>query len=144
MTKDEIRHTRTMIKSFRYAGLAVIFLWFFGGGAAHFTATDFFVSIVPPWVPCPLWVVYISGVIEIMLALLILWSVSRPAAGWGLIVLTIAVTPANIHMYLNPSLFPDGTETDYLIRLVVQVFLLALIWWSTRTSNQSIEEGNSH
>ena len=86
---------------------------------------------------------YISGIIEIVLALLILWSVTRSWAGWGLIALTIAVTPANIYMYMNPLLFPDGTETDYLIRLFVQVFLLVLIWRSTRTSPQTIEEGSS-
>jgi len=120
------------IQALRYVGLAIVFLWFFGGGIGHFTSTEFFVSIVPPWVPYPLAAVYVSGVFEICLAVLILWPVSRPIAGWGLIALTVAVTPANIHMYLNPELFPDATETAYLIRLVVQVFLLALIWWSTR------------
>ncbi len=109
-----------------------MFAWFFGGGVAHFTATAFFVSIVPPWVPLPLAVVYVSGVIEIVLALLILWPAIRPLAGWGLIALTLAVTPANIHMYMNPEQFPDASQSDYLIRLIVQVFLLVLIWWSTR------------
>ena len=121
-----------LIKVARYAGLAIVFLWFFGGGIGHFTSVDFFVSIVPPWVPYPLWVVYISGVIEIALALLILWPAARPLAGWGLIALTLAVTPANVHMYMNPELFPDATQEAYLVRLIVQVLLLALIWWSTR------------
>ncbi len=116
----------------RYAGLAIVFLWFFGGGVAHFTNTEFFVAIVPPWVPYPLWAVYVSGVFEVLLALLVIWPVTRPLAGWGLIVLTLAVTPANVHMYMNPDQFPQATETAYLIRLVVQAFLLALIWWSTR------------
>lgn len=119
------------MKYFRYAGLAIVFLWFFGGGVAHFTETDFFVSIVPPWVPYPLEVVYISGVIEIVLALAILWPAFRPAAGWGLILLTLAVTPANVHMWMNPEQFPDASQTAYTVRLVVQVFLLMLIWWST-------------
>ncbi len=120
-----------VLKTLRYLGLAFVFLWFFGGGIAHFTATDFFVSIVPPWVPFPLMAVYVSGVIEVLLAILILWPQVRALAGWGLIALTLAVTPANVHMYLNPELFPEGTEAMYLARLVVQVLLLALIWWST-------------
>lgn len=126
---------------FRYAGLAVVFVWFFTGGIAHFTSTAFFVAIVPPWVPYALPVVYISGVAEIMLALLIVWPVTRPLAGWGLILLTLAVTPANIHMWLNPDLFPEVSETALSIRLVVQVLLLLLIWWSTRMS--SLETSDS-
>ena len=117
---------------FRYAGLAVVFVWFFAGGIAHFTNTDFFVAIVPPWVPYEIPVVYLSGVAEVMLALLITWPVSRSLAGWGLILLTLAVTPANIHMWLNPDQFPQASEAALSIRLVVQVLLLLLIWWSTR------------
>ncbi len=121
-----------IIKICRYAGLAIVFAWFFVGGVAHFTSTEFFLAIVPPWVPFPLWAVYLSGIIEVILALLILWPAVRPMAGWGLIALTLAVTPANVHMYMNPDQFPQGTETAYLIRLIVQVFLLLLIWWATR------------
>jgi len=128
------------MKYLRYAGLAIVFLWFFGGGIAHFTETDFFVSIVPPWVPYPLEVVYLSGVIEIVLALMILWPAIRPAAGWGLILLTLAVTPANVHMWLNPEQFPDVSETALTVRLVVQVFLLMLIWWSTRIPQAPAEQ----
>ena len=120
------------IKTLRYTGLAIVFSWFFVGGIAHFTSTDFFVSIVPPWVPFPLWAVYMSGVIEVILAILVLWSFARQFAGWGLIALTIAVTPANVHMYMNPEQFPNASETAYLVRLIVQVVLLFMIWWSTR------------
>ena len=121
-----------MKKYFRYAGLLVVFAWFMGGGIGHFTMTDFFVSIVPPWVPWPLAAVYVSGVFEIALAVAILVPAIRPMAGWGLVALTLAVTPANVHMWLHPELFPDVEETFLTVRLVVQVFLLWLIWWSTR------------
>jgi uncharacterized membrane protein len=129
-----------MITYFRYAGLAIVFLWFMGGGITHFTNTAFFVSIVPPWFPWALAAVYISGVFEILLAILILPPLTRPLAGWGLVALTLAVTPANIHMWLNPELFPETSETALTVRLVVQVFLLALIWWSTRLPGASETE----
>lgn len=130
-------------KILRYLGLAVVFAWFFFGGIAHFTAVDFFVAIVPPWVTYPLAAVYVSGVIEVGLALLVLWPVTRPVAGWGLIALTLAVTPANVHMYMNPELFPAAPQSAYLVRLVVQVLLLCLIWWSTRVSSNSPEMPSS-
>ena len=73
-----------------------------------------------------------SGVFEVLLAMLIIWPKTRSLAGWGLMALTIAVTPANVHMWLHPEQFPDVSEAALSIRLVVQVLLLALIWWSTR------------
>ena len=79
-----------------------------------------------------LFAVYASGVFEVLLAILILWPKARPLAGWGIIALTLAVTPANVHMWLHPEQFPDVSETALSVRLVIQVFLVALIWWSTR------------
>jgi uncharacterized membrane protein len=35
-------------------------------------------------------------------------------------------------MWLNPQLFPDVPEVFLSVRLVIQLLLLALIWWSTR------------
>jgi uncharacterized membrane protein len=117
----------------RYAGLAVVFAWFFLGGISHFTKVDFFLAIVPPYVPFPLAAVYVSGVFEILFAIGILSPATREWAGNLLILLTLAVTPANVHMWLHPDLFPDVAPMFLSIRLVVQVLLLVLIWWSTRT-----------
>jgi len=116
----------------RLAGLAFIFLWFFGGGVGHFYNTEFFLAIVPPWVPYPLAAVYVSGVIEIVLSVLLFVKKIRPMVGWGIIALTLAVTPANVYMWMNPELFPDVSPEVLGIRLVIQVFLIILIWWSTR------------
>ena len=116
----------------RRIGLGIVFSWFFFGGIGHFVAADFFTSIVPPWVPWPVAAVYVSGVIEIVLALAVLHATTRRLAGIGLILLTLAVTPANVHMWMNPHLFPDVPPAFLSIRLVVQVALLWCIWWSTR------------
>jgi uncharacterized membrane protein len=113
-------------------GLAIVFLWFFAGGITHFTDPDFFVAIMPPWIGWHLEIVYISGVFEVIGAIGILLPKFRQMAGNGLFLLTICVTPANLHMWMNPELFPDVPEAFLSGRLVVQVLLLALIWWSTR------------
>jgi len=117
----------------KIAGLVVVFLWFMLGGIAHFTNTQFFVDIMPPWIGYHEEIVYISGVFEILGALGILLPATRQWAGNGLLLLVICVTPANVHMWLNPELFPDVPEAFLSVRLVVQVALLALIWWCTRT-----------
>lgn len=117
---------------YQRAGLAFVFLWFFGGGIGHFVATSFFVSIVPPYIPWPLAAVYVSGVFELLGALGLIPAATRPWAGRGLLLLILCVSPANIHMWLHPQLFPQFPPALLGARLVIQVLLMLLVWWSTR------------
>lgn len=117
----------------KIAVLVIVFLWFFGGGIGHFVVTDFFISIVPPYIPYPRAVVYLSGVIELGLALALFSERLRPIVGWLLIGVIAGVSLANIHMWLHPELFPKIPYWALSLRLVVQVFLIAGVWWSTRT-----------
>ena len=118
-------------------GLAIVFLFFMGGGITHFTDPAFFESIMPPWIGFHTEIVYISGIFEILGAIGILLPSLRQWAGNGLILLVICVTPANIHMWLNPDLLPDVPPAFLTIRLIVQVGLLLLIWWSTRMPDRN-------
>jgi uncharacterized membrane protein len=115
----------------RLIGLAVVFLWFFLGGIAHFALTATEMRIVPPWVPWPRTAVLVSGVFELLGAAGLLWQPSRRAAGWGLFALTLAVTPAHFYMLQRPELFPSVPYWALIARLPLQVALLALIAWGT-------------
>ena len=101
-------------------------------GISHFTGPEFFVAIVPPYLPAPLALVYISGVAEIMGGIGVIPFATRKWAGWGLIALLVAVYPANIHMALHPEDFPDASETFLYGRLVIQLVLFAWAWWATQ------------
>ena len=79
-------------------GLAVVFIFFMLGGITHFTNPDFYVAIMPPYLPLHLEIVYFSGALEILFAGLLLLPSKRYLAGNLLIALTLAVTPANIYM----------------------------------------------
>ncbi len=116
----------------RCAGLAIVFVFFTLGGIAHFTSTDLFVGIMPPYVPFHLQVVYITGVMELAGAAALIPQATRFWAGNFLFVFTIAVTPANVHMWLNPALFPEIPPVFLSVRLVLQAVLLAIILFSTR------------
>src|ERR1700733_14806729 len=114
----------------RRVGLGFVFLWFAIGGVAHFAATDTEMRIVPPYIPWPHAVVLISGVFELLGAAGLLYSPTRRTAGIGLFALTIAVTPAHFYMLQRPELF-GVPYWALILRLPLQVALLALIAWST-------------
>jgi uncharacterized membrane protein len=115
----------------KIVGMAFVFLWFMGGGVMHFISPEFFLAIMPPSLPYHEAAVAISGVFEIIGAVGLLFQRTRRMAGIGLFVLTLAVSPANIYMSLNPELFPDVSDLALTLRLVIQVLLLSCIWWST-------------
>jgi uncharacterized membrane protein len=116
---------------YKKIALTVVFLWFAVGGVGHFVAPAFFLKIVPPNLPLRMEAVYLSGFFELLGALTLLNSRYRRAAGIELFLLTIAVTPANVYMWLNPQLFPEVPEILLLLRLILQAFLLWIIWWAT-------------
>lgn len=120
----------------RLAGLFFVFLWFFVGGIAHFTATDAETRIVPPYIPWPRAVVLLSGAFELLGAVGLLWRSTRHAAGWGLMALTVAVTPAHFYMLQQPDLF-DVPYWMLILRLPVQIALIALIAWSTAPAGEA-------
>jgi uncharacterized membrane protein len=118
------------LSRWRIAGIVFVFLWFFLGGIAHFALTQTEMRIVPPTVPWPRAAVLVSGVFELLGAAGLLWGRTRRAAGIGLFVLTLAVTPPHFYMLQHPELF-DVPYWALILRLPVQVALLALIAWST-------------
>ncbi len=123
----------------RHAGLAVVFLWFFIGGIAHFAATETEMRIVPPWVTWPRAAVLASGVFELLGAAGLLFRSTRRAAGIGLFLLTIAVTPCHIYMLQRPELFPAVPVWALWVRLPIQVALLALIAWCTSPDRRFLQ-----
>lgn len=101
-------------------------------GVNHFVRPAFFISIMPPYLPWHLELVYLSGVFEIALGVLLVVPRTTRLAAWCLIALLIAVFPANIHMAMHPELFPDLGSLALWLRLPLQGVLIAWSYWYTR------------
>ena len=111
--------------------------WLFGilfilAGLNHFRSPDFYVNIMPPYLPWHRELVAISGVAEIALGALLLFRRWTVLAGWGLIALLVAVFPANLHMAMHPELYPSIAPAALWIRLPVQGLLIAWAYVYTR------------
>jgi uncharacterized membrane protein len=80
--------------------------FFVFAGVMHFVIPRAYRRIMPPYIPAPKAMVYLSGVAEIAGGAGLMRERSRrPAALW-LIATLIAVFPANLHMALHPEEFP--------------------------------------
>lgn len=87
---------------------------------------------MPAYLPWHEALVYLSGVLEMAFgALLFVRPIARPAA-WGVLVLMIAVFPANVQMALHTELYPQFSPVMLWLRLPFQLLLLAWAYWLTR------------
>ena len=107
-------------------------LLFIGAGIEHFIDAGFFESIVPPYLPWPAALVAISGVAEIVLGVAVMIRPVSRYAAWGLILLLLAVFPANIHMATHPADYPTFAPLLLWLRLPLQAVLAAWAYCYTR------------
>ncbi|MBD0266981.1 DoxX family membrane protein [Pseudanabaena sp. FACHB-2040] len=104
-------------------------------GLLHFVIPAQFIKIVPGFLPFPAALVYGSGVIEILLGIGLLIPPVQRLAAIGLVVLFIAVYPANINMAVNQihiTGLPDQNWLFHALRLPFQFVLIAWAYWYTR------------
>jgi uncharacterized membrane protein len=116
-------------------GRIVLSAFFLAAGATHFVVPDVYVRIVPPIIPAPALIVFISGIAEIVGGVGLLWPVTQRAAAWGLILLLLAVFPANIYMAVAHLPFHGifGKSWVQWLRLPLQFPLIYWTWLYTRT-----------
>ncbi len=101
-------------------------------GINHFLNADFYLKMMPPFLPWHLFLIYLSGIFEIALGVLLLIPKYERIAAWGLIALLIAVFPANIYMAFNPQIFPEFNQLALYLRLPLQFVLIVWAYWFTK------------
>ncbi|MGB7922237.1 MAG: DoxX family membrane protein [Pyrinomonadaceae bacterium] len=109
-------------------------------GLYHFINPDYYVKIMPPYLPWHLFLVYLSGFFEVVLGIMLLVKKLVRVAAWGMIALLVAVFPANIHMAANPELYPEINPLALWVRLPLQAVLAAWAFWYTRSRPDEREE----
>lgn len=105
-------------------------------GTLHFLRPGPFVAIVPPYIPMPALMVFVSGAFEILGGLGLLLPSTRKVAGWGLIALLVVVFQANIYMLVDHVYLANMPHEEWLLwaRLPLQAVFVAMVWGSMRPS----------
>ena len=102
--------------------------FYFIAGVNHFIMPKFYLKIIPPQLPSPKILNSLSGAAEVLLAILLLFPTTKNVAAWGIILLLIAVFPANIYHY---KITKPKLKWAVLLRLPFQFLFIYWAWLHT-------------
>jgi uncharacterized membrane protein len=109
--------------------LAIMFLF---TGATHFSAMQHdYLAMVPEPLPKGLWVIYLTGLLEIVGAIGLLIPRLQRVAAIGLVILLVAIFPANVNAALNEIPFRGEPPTSLWLRLPMQLLFIGTLWWTS-------------
>ncbi len=105
-----------------------------GAGLNHFISPETYIAMMPDALPAHRELVYLSGIAEAAGGLGLILPATRKLAAWGLILLFIAVFPANLNMALNDLPLGGSSIPSWALwaRLPLQLVFIAWAWWFTR------------
>ncbi len=110
-------------------GLALMLVF---TASAHFTRTrEDLVRMTPPWVPRPKAMVAFTGICEILGAIGLLIPKVQRVAGMALVLLFVALLPANVHAAKAGLTLRGNPVTPLWLRIPMQVLFIGLTLWST-------------
>ena len=106
-------------------------------GIKHFTDPQYFLDIMPPQLPSKLFLVYFTGLIEVVGGAAILTPKTRKVGAYLLIFLLLSVFPANIYLYVSetPQSLLGISKMDALIRMPFQIPLILLAFWHSKKNH---------
>lgn len=95
-------------------------------GFNHFRNPGMYIKIIPPFFKSPKLINVVSGIAEIVLGILLMFSLTTQYAAWGIISLLIAIFPANLYMFQNKKASFNLPKWILFVRLPLQLVLI--IW----------------
>lgn len=104
--------------------IAVFMIW---GGVQHFLTPEMYPAFVPDFIPFEMPIIYISGVIEIILGLMVFIKKYAYYGMFGIFILMLIFLPIHVLDVFsdNPAI---GSATAAYIRLPIQLLLIWLTW----------------
>ncbi|HEV2091834.1 MAG TPA: DoxX family protein [Rubrobacter sp.] len=122
------------LSDWRNAAACSLALMFLFTASAHFTSTKKdLIAMVPSVFPRPELMVIVTGILEILGAIGLLIPATRSFAGIGLILLLVALFPANVAAARKQVPLRGKPPTPLPFRLFLQLAFIGTTWWATQT-----------
>jgi len=122
-----------ILKSISIYVMSILYIYV---GIHHFIDTKSFLIIIPPYLQTiGLELIYLSGFFEIILGILLIIPKYRKIASYGIMLLLIAVYPANIYLAFNEepqNLMGISSFMASWVRLPLQFIFLGLAYWHSK------------
>ena len=118
--------------SFKLISIYLMSLFYISIGIKHFINVDWFMKIMPPYLPYHKVLVYLSGVFEIIFGIMLVFEKTRFLAAWGLILLLIAVFPAIIYLAQTNGAAMNISPVLAWGRLPFQAVFIAIAYWHSK------------
>ena len=124
--------------SFKILTIFVMSFFYIYAGIRHFIEPEWFVQIMPPFLPYHFELVYLSGFFEILFGIMLLFKRTRALACFLIILLLVAVYPANIYLAFNEAPQHALGISSFMaswVRLPIQFVLIGLAYWHSKNIN---------
>lgn len=117
--------------------LCIYAVFYIVAGINHFVSTDAYYAIMPKWLPAHSFLIFLSGAIEIILGIMLLFSKTRRLASISIILMLIAFLPVHIYMIqIAPFMLGKILVTPFIawLRLPFQLLFIGWAWYYYRNS----------
>jgi uncharacterized membrane protein len=101
-------------------------------GIAHFLYFDYFLNLVPIFMPTPKALVALTGTLEILLAVLLAFPLTRRGACFSILFLLALAFPFNIYLLAVNGAGSNIPHSILVARVPFQLFLMLWAYWHSR------------
>ncbi len=121
--------------AFKKVSRIILILAYTLAGINHFRVPEFYIAIIPQYIPYPEFMNAAAGVFEIIFGVGLAFSITRKYAAWGIVLMLIAFLPVHINMVMHKPFSVGGAVVSPVlawVRLALQPVLIIWAWWHTR------------
>ena len=124
--------------SFKFLTIIAMSFFYIYAGIRHFIEPEWFVQIMPPHLPYHFQLIYLSGFFEILFGTMLLFKRARALACFLIILLLVAIYPANIYLAFNEAPQQALGISSFMaswVRLPIQFIFIGLAYWHSKNIN---------
>lgn len=115
-----------VVKIFFKVLLGVFFIL---GGINHFRVPEFYLNIMPDYIPAHEAMVYLSGVTEVIAGIMLLVPSLSVWGAWFIIAHLVVFFTVHFWMIQHAEKYPDVPLWALWLRIVIQVVFIVWAWW---------------